>query len=96
MYEKYGISARLAYNWRQRYLLTSSAANVNAPVWSRDYGQLDGSIFYSINKQYKIGVQATNILKERTVLEVGNPDRVAPYNWVETDRRVAVALRASF
>jgi TonB-dependent receptor len=96
MYEKYGISARLAYNWRQRYLLTSSAANVNAPVWSRDYGQLDGSIFYSINKQYKIGVQATNILKERTVLEVGYPDRVAPYNWVETDRRVAVALRASF
>lgn len=96
MYEKYGISARLAYNWRQRYLLTSSAANINAPVWSRDYGQLDGSVFYSINKKYKIGVQATNILKERTVLEVGNPDRIAPYNWVRSDRRVAVALRASF
>ncbi|WP_199228299.1 MULTISPECIES: TonB-dependent receptor [unclassified Caulobacter] len=96
MYEKYGVSARLAYNWRQRYLLTSSAANVNAPVWSRDYGQLDGSVFYSINKQYKVGVQATNILKERTVLEVGYPERVAPYNWVETDRRVAFAVRAAF
>ncbi len=96
MYEKYGVSARLAYNWRQRYLLTSSAANVNAPVWSRDYGQLDGSIFYTINSHYKVGFQGTNLLKERTVLEVGYPGRTAPYNWVQTDRRVAAVLRASF
>lgn len=96
LYEKYGISARLAYNWREEYLLTTSAANVNAPVWASDYGQLDGSIFYSLTKDIKIGVQSTNILNERTVLKVGNETRKPPYNWVDTDRRVAVVLRAAF
>lgn len=96
MYEKYGISARLAYNWREEYLLTTSAANINAPVWASDYGQLDGSVFYSITPKIKVGLQGTNLLNERTVLKVGNETRKPPYNWVDTDRRVAVVLRASF
>lgn len=96
LYERYGISARLAYNWREEYLLTTSAANVNAPVWASDYGQLDGSVFYSITDDLKIGIQSTNILNERTVLKVGNETRKPPYNWVDTDRRVAIVLRAAF
>lgn len=96
LYEKYGFSARLAYNWREEYLLTTSAANVNAPVWAADYGQLDGSIFYNITDDLKIGIQSTNILNERTVLKVGNETRKPPYNWVDTDRRVAIVLRAAF
>lgn len=96
LYEKYGISARLAYNWREEYLMTTSAANVNAPVWASDYGQLDGSIFYNLTSEVKIGIQSTNILNERTVLKVGNETRKPPYNWVDTDRRIAVVLRAAF
>ncbi len=96
LYEKYGISARLAYNWREEYLMTTSAANINAPVWASDFGQLDGSIFYSLTQDVKIGVQSTNILNERTVLKVGGESRKAPYNWVDTDRRIAVVLRAAF
>lgn len=96
LYEKYGISARLAYNWREEYLMTTSAANINAPVWASDYGQLDGSIFYNLTPDVKIGVQSTNILNERTVLKVGSADSKAPYNWVDTDRRVALVLRAAF
>jgi TonB-dependent receptor len=96
IYEKYGISARLAYNWRERYLLTTSAANIQRPVWSEDYGQLDGSILYSITPQYKIGVQASNILNARTYLDVGGAAFAPRYSWTDTDRRVAVLLRASF
>jgi TonB-dependent receptor len=96
LYEKYGISARLAYNWRERYLLTTSAANIQRPVWSEDYGQLDGSILYSITEQYKVGVQATNILNARTYLDVGGANFAPRYSWTDTDRRVAVLLRASF
>ena len=96
LYEKYGISARLAYNWRERYLLTTSAANIQRPVWSEDYGQLDGSILYSLTPQYKIGVQATNILNARTYLDVGGANLAPRYSWTDTDRRVAVLLRASF
>jgi TonB-dependent receptor len=96
LYEKYGISARLAYNWRERYLLTTSAANIQRPVWSEDYGQLDGSILYSITEQYKVGVQATNILNARTYLDVGGASFAPRYSWTDTDRRIAVILRGSF
>jgi TonB-dependent receptor len=96
LYERYGISARLAYNWREEYLLTTSAANIEAPVWASDFGQLDGSVFYNLTDDLKIGIQSTNILNERTVLKVGNETRKPPYNWVDTDRRVAIVLRAAF
>lgn len=96
MYERYGISARLAYNWRERYLLTTSAANINRPVWSEDYGQLDGSIFYTLNENLKIGVQGTNLLNSRTFLDVGDSVLAPRYSWTDTDRRFAFAIRAQF
>jgi TonB-dependent receptor len=96
MYEMYGISARLAYNWRERYLLTTSAANINRPVWSEDYGQLDGSIFYTINDHVKIGLQGTNLLNSRTFLDVGDTTLAPRYSWTDTDRRFAFAIRAQF
>lgn len=96
LYERGRISARLAWNWREKYLLTTSAANINAPVWSEDYGQLDGSIFFTINDRVKLGVQATNLTQERTILRVGHGDRMPRYSWVDTDRRVAAVLRARF
>lgn len=96
IYEKYGISARLAYNWRSTYLLTTSAANINFPVWSENYGQLDGSLLYSINKHIKIGVQGTNLLNSRTFLDVGDPDLKPRYSWTDTDRRFAFLVRGVF
>jgi TonB-dependent receptor len=64
MYEKYGFSARLAYNWRSKYV-DSYAANVPgglievAPV-----AFLDFSASYDITPQITITVDATNLLNE--------------------------------
>ena len=55
MYETGPWSIRLAYNWRSRYLLTASEANLRLPIWQDDFGQLDGSFFYNINKNIQIG-----------------------------------------
>ena len=96
MYEKFGISARVAYNWRSRYLLTTSAANLNAPVWFENYGQLDASLIYSINTNIKVGVQATNLLNRRTYLQVGDSDLHPRYSWTDTDRRFAFVVRTRF
>ncbi len=96
MYEKYGLSARVAYNWREEYLLTTSAANIQRPVWMEDYGQLDASVFYSITDNIKIGVQGTNLLNTRTFLDVGGTDLHPRYSWTDTDRRIAFAVRATF
>lgn len=96
MYEKYDISARLAYNWRERYLLTTSAANINRPVWFNDYGQLDASVFYSLNSHIKVGLQVTNLLAEETELEIGDTKQSANYSWTQGDRRMAFVIRGQF
>jgi len=96
MYEKYGISARLAYNWRSGFLMTTSAANLNEPVWQEKFGQIDGSIFYTILDHYKIGFQASNILKAKTFLDVGYKNYHPRYEWVDADRKLSVVLRASW
>ena len=65
-------------------------------MWSEDFGQLDGSILYSVSDQLKVGVQATNILNARTYLDVGGANFAPRYSWTDSDRRVAVVLRGSF
>ena len=96
MYEKGRVSARLAWNWRERYLLTTSAANINAPVWSENYGQLDGELFVTVVNNVKVGVQGTNLLNARTYLDVGGAVLAPRYSWTDTDRRFAIAVRALF
>ncbi|WP_239026331.1 TonB-dependent receptor [Novosphingobium decolorationis] len=96
IYETPGVSARVAYNWRKKYLLTTSAANINYPVWNDDYGQLDASILVNVNEHLKVGVQGTNLLTSRTYLRVGDPSFQPRYSWTETDRRVAMVVRTRF
>jgi TonB-dependent receptor len=96
MYEAHRVSARLAWNWRERYLLTSAASNLNAPVWSGNYGQLDGEVFYTLNDHLKVGLQGTNLLKARTYLDIGTAALAPRYSWTDTDSRYALAVRAQF
>lgn len=96
IYEKHGISARVAYNWRSEYLLTTSAANINAPVWFEDYGQLDASLIVSVTDFLKVGVQGTNLLNSRTYLDVGGTTLHPRYSWTDTDRRFAFLARVRF
>ncbi len=99
-YEKYGLQARLAYNWRSKFLLTADAANVDRPIWSGAYGQLDGSVSYDINSNYKIGLQATNLLKANTNLRVSSdlskPFDTQYYATIATDQRISAFFRAKF
>jgi outer membrane receptor protein involved in Fe transport len=76
--------------------LTTSAANINAPVWSENYGQLDAEVFYNITQNVKLGVQGTNLLNSRTFLDVGGAVLAPRYQWTDTDRRYALAIRAQF
>ncbi len=106
LYDKYGISARLAYSWRSRYLLTTRDVIFPfSPIWQDASGQLDGSIFYTINENVKIGVQAVNLLNETTVTRAqvdapegsGFGDRVlTPRSYFSNDRRFTFIARFSF
>lgn len=66
-YENDKISARLAYNWRSKYLLTPRDVIFPfSPIINESTGQLDGSLFYNVTEQVKVGVQAVNLLDEVT------------------------------
>jgi TonB-dependent receptor len=96
LYEKYGISARVAYNWRSSFLMTTSAANLNQPVWNGNFGQLDGSILYTFMDHYKVGLQITNALKAMQTLYVGYADFHPKYEWVDADRKISFVVRANW
>lgn len=94
-------SARVAWNWREKYLLTTSAANINIPAWAGNYGQLDASVFYSLTQNLKVGVEAANLTDSRYQVLVSYPVVVnnpgmTGHNWVDADRRFSLVLRGQF
>lgn len=104
MYEKGDWSARVAWNWRSRYLLTTSDASTHLPTWSDNYGQLDASVFYRIDKNMQVGLQMNNLnnAKVRTLMgPTSYGDGVVDtrlYNrgWFVADRRYELVFRATF
>lgn len=98
------IEARLAYNWRERYLLTTAAANLNIPAFADDYGQLDASLQWKFKESMSLGLEAVNLARSKFKVLVdndvvggpGNGAGLTYHNWVDSDRRFTVYLRASF
>jgi len=81
IYEKGPISVRLAWSWRDKYLMAigpngfdggdggidgSQDISYRLPIWSDDTGQLDGSISYAINDNFSVGLQMNNITNAET------------------------------
>ena len=105
-YEKGRWQVRLAYNWRSEYLLSVGPNGYNGtnnnivwklPVYSDDFGQLDGSIFFKFNENFQIGLEANNLnnAEQRTLMDQnGAGKRVT--SWFVNDRRYALTLRATF
>jgi TonB-dependent receptor len=89
--------ARLAYNWRERYLLTMAAANLNVPAWADDFGQLDGSVQFNLTPQVKVGIQGVNLADStyKVLVDNLNDAGLTYHNWVSSDRRFSVFVRAS-
>lgn len=98
-YEKGPVSARLAYSYRSEFLVTVRDVIVPyAPIMQESGGQLDGSFFYTINDNWKFGVQGVNLTNEitRTTQVLNNDLLRAGRSWFMNDRRFTVVLRATF
>lgn len=98
MYEKNGIAARLAYNWRSEYLLTTKDVITKLPIYSEAGGQLDGSIFYDVNEHFKVGLQGTNLTDEvsKTSMQIDNEGNQAARSWFVNDRRYSFVIKGNF
>lgn len=98
-YEKGRWSARLAYSWRDDFLLTARDVIVPfQPIMHEETGQLDGSIFYSITDNWKIGLQGVNLTQEviKTSAIINEDLTTAPRSWFVNDRRFTLVVRGHF
>ncbi len=103
-YSMSAVEARLAYNWRERYLLTTAAANLNIPAFADDYGQLDASVQWKMTETLSMGVEAVNLIHSKykvlvdndVVGQSGNGAGLTYHNWVDSDSRYSIYFRASF
>jgi TonB-dependent receptor len=71
LYQRGPVEARLAYNWRQRWLLTTHDGDGKGSVWNDDYGQLDASVFVRFSEHLQVGLEANNLTNTTQKLLVG-------------------------
>jgi TonB-dependent receptor len=65
MYEKHGLSARVAYNWRDAFLTTTVwQGQQGLPGFVDEYNQIDLNVTYSFNDQFAVGLDGINITGE--------------------------------
>lgn len=98
-YEKGPLSLRVAYNYRSRFLLTAvDEIYPYFPVYNASSGQLDASIFYSVNKFLKVGVQGVNLTDTvtRTLQQYTASGKLGPRASFINDRRYAFIVRGNF
>jgi TonB-dependent receptor len=108
MYEKDGISARVAYSWRSKYLIgwgsngfnpdfTDWSGKASIPVYNDDYGQVDASIGYTFMDNYTVTLEASNLLKAKTIgiMDQHKPGDNIAYSYAQ-DARYALSFRAKF
>ena len=64
MYEKYGFSARLAYNWRDKYLSDTNRGSFRNPVYVEAYQQYDVSLNYNFSEKLSVSLEGLNLTGE--------------------------------
>ncbi len=60
MYEKYGVEARVAYNWRGEFLNRTGAGS-NNPGYIEAYSQIDANVTYHITDDLSVSLEGINI-----------------------------------
>jgi len=105
MYENSLWSARLAWSWRSKYLITpEDSGDTYLPMWNAAFGQLDGSVFYHFTKDIQLGLQANNLNRATTHVLMGPTTYtngfVDPNLYTraifQNDRRFELVFRATF
>jgi len=106
MYEKGQWSARLAYNWRSRFMVTAQDCCTTFPVWQKDAGYLDARVAYRINENIEVSLEGSNLLSTETLLQqqvdgptTSHPDRTETFldsSWFKNDRRLQASIRLKY
>ncbi|WP_394648777.1 TonB-dependent receptor [uncultured Sphingomonas sp.] len=74
IYDKNGISARVAYNWRDKYLAATNQGGNRNPLFVAPFGTLDVNISYDVNDQIAVTLEGINLTSE-SVRTYGRTER---------------------
>jgi TonB-dependent receptor len=100
-YEKFGLSARMRYTWREAFRTddTAGGASRNStlgfPVYTHDRGQLNASVTYDVNDQLNIGVEAINLTESDITQSCVNEGALLCFQGL-TDRRITFGASYRF
>ncbi|MGB5353526.1 MAG: TonB-dependent receptor [Woeseia sp.] len=98
-YEKYGLSARMRYTWREAYR-SDDYVGTTSPPWgfpvvNDDRGQLNASASYAVTDNLDIGIEAVNITEEDVTQYCVNENALLCFQGL-TDRRITVGASYRF
>ncbi len=94
IFEKYGFSARLTYNWRDTFLANNSRGSSRNPVFVKDYDQLDFNLSYDLNDHVSFSIEGLNLTKSNTINFARTENQ--PWFIVEGSRRFLAGARYKF
>lgn len=66
MYEKDGWQARIAYNWRGKYLAETNKGSSNNPRYVEAYSQIDMNVSYDVDEQLTVFFEGINVTGENS------------------------------
>ncbi|MEO9130833.1 MAG: TonB-dependent receptor, partial [Sphingomonas sp.] len=94
IYDKHGLSARLAYNWRDKFLSGINRQGSRNPEFTAPFGQLDMNISYDVTPNIAVSFEGINLTKE----SVRTYARAKSELWYaqELDRRFMAGARFKF
>lgn len=61
IFEKFGISARATYNWRDSYLTNNSRGGSRNPVFVESYEQFDVNVSYDVTENISVSLEGINL-----------------------------------
>lgn len=64
MYENFGFSVRLAYNWRDEFLSNINVGASRNPIYVEEYEQVDLSVGYDVNDNLSLSFEGLNLTEE--------------------------------
>ncbi|MCK8455306.1 TonB-dependent receptor [Sphingomonas faeni] len=95
IYERGILSARVAYNWRSKFLVTTSANGTgNLPQFQKPSGQLDASITANITPHLSLTLNGTNLTN--TVRSTFYGITTRPRDSIMSDRQISGVARITF
>ena len=65
IYDKNGLSARVAYNWRDKFLSGINRQGSRNPEFTKPFGQLDLNISYDITPNFAVSFEGINLTEQK-------------------------------